>query len=197
MDYLTLAVEAKRHKEFELALEYYKKKLETEGPTVELLRSIGKVLYLKGEKERAVTYYLAEAHLYLSTIIEKYLQGDPVTKMRLQKLPSSIAKPFPHPIGALLISDSYKPENIAHAVYDVEVVFEKKPEFKKHADIYQAFILEDGSHSAKLEKYDLTVEDQKAFETDELRNLGHLVLIERLNWPQIRKTNVMNLYFNR
>lgn len=197
MDYLSLAVEAKRHKEFDLALYYYEKILEKEGPTVEVLRSIGQVLYLKDEKERAVTYYLAEAHLYLSTIIEKYLQGDPVTKMRLKKLPSNIAKPFPHPIGALLLSDSYKPRNIAHAVFDVDVIFEQKPVFMKHAEIYQAQILEDGSHSTKLKEYNLTLEDQEDFETKELRNPGHLLLIEHLNWPQIRKTNVMNLYFNQ
>lgn len=197
MDNLSLAVEAKRQKEFKLALYYYEKELEKVGPTVELLRSIGKVLYLKGEREKAVSYYLAEAHLYLSTIIEKYVQGDPVTKTRLQKLPSRIGKPFPHPIGALLLSDSYKPRNIAHAVYDVDVVFRKKPEFKTHAEIYQAHILDDGSLQGKLEKYNLTIEDQQDFETRELRNLGHSLLINRLNWPQIRKTNVMNLYFNK
>lgn len=69
--------------------------------------------------------------------------------------------------------------------------------FFKYAEISQAHILEDGSHRIKLEEYNLSLEDQIAFETIGLRNPGHLLLIERLNWPQIRKTNVMNFYFNQ
>lgn len=194
MDYFDLAVQAKRQKKFDLALEYYEKEIGQEGLSVSVLQAIAKIYYLKKQHDFSIDFYLAATHLSLYLDNEHYKRGDIGIKQALQQIPASTANQFPHPIGTLLLFDSNSPRHIAHALLDREETYRKIPEFRPYAEIYYSHILGDGSHDATLRKFNLSSRDQINFDEERYIGIGFKFLIDSIKWSQIDNPNVMDLY---
>mgnify|MGYP001214715715 CR=1 FL=1 len=196
MNNFDLAIQAKRGKNFDLALDYYEKELREEGLSVNLLQAIAKIYYLQKQNNLAVGFHLAATHLALHMDHEQYKQGDPTLLAALQQVPKHIADQFPHPIGPVLLYDSNSPRHVAHALLDREETFQKAPEFRQYAEIYYSHILGDGSHEETLRKYDLTIEDQLDFDEDRYNSVGYRFLIDMIKWSEIENPNVFELYLS-
>lgn len=57
MNNFDLAIQAKREKNFDLALDYYEKELREEGLSVNLLQAIAKIYYLQKQNNLAVGFH--------------------------------------------------------------------------------------------------------------------------------------------
>lgn len=193
-DYMTLAIEAKREKDFDLAHEYYSKKMQQDAVSVGLLRAIAKVYYLQGDNYHAVVFNLAGAHLALHEYNEGYKRGDPDVQQAMQQIPVEVVEKFPNLIGALLLLESNTLKHIAHAGVDHDDTYEHSPEFQKYAEAYYAQVLGDGSHVAKLQELNLTIEDQLTYDKERYESLGLNILMDRIEWTKLDDSNVLEIY---
>lgn len=196
MNYIELAVQAKREKKFNRALEYYEKAIGAEGLSVGILMGIGKVFYLKGQNDFAIRFFLAGTHLSLYLNNEHYKRGDIGIKQFLQQVPDHLARVFPHPIGAMILFDMNYTRHIAHALLDREEIFQRIPEIRPYAEIYYSHVLGDGSYQQKLQKFNVTSQDQIKFDENHYNNIGYQFIIDSIKWSQIENPDVLNLYFD-
>lgn len=196
MDYFDLAIQAKREKKFDLALEYYGKIGDEQGLSPNLLTSIAKVFYLKGFNSHAIAFNLASIHLGLHTDLVHYKRGDQAIAQALQQVPEKLANLFPHPIGALIAYDRNALRHLSHALVDHEGTFGQTPEFRPYADMYYALILGDGSHGQVFEHYQLSNDDLMQFEEQHYFRYAYQTLIDNIKWTEIENPNVWELYLN-
>lgn len=196
MNYFELALEAKRNKDFSLALDYYQKELDTEGISVNLLNAIAKVYYLLHNNSAAVKFYLAATHLEMHQNNLQLLNGDKNIELALQQVPEEIASQVPHPVGATLFYNYNIARHISHALIDHEETYEKFPEFRKYAEVYYSAILGDGSHDEILQKHELTAQDQKTIDDQYYIDIGFQLLIDSIKWSEIENLDVVELYLS-
>ncbi|MBP1916576.1 hypothetical protein J2Z23_003558 [Lederbergia galactosidilyticus] len=194
MDYMSLAIEAKRKKDFELAHKYYGAKMEQDGITAGLLRSISKIFYLEKQNYTALMFALAATHLSLFQYLQEYKNGDLNVKQALEVIPNEIIEQFPHPIGALLMHEPNTLKHIAHSYADQEEVYKDRPAVRMYAEVYYVQVLGDGSHVSKLEEFRLTPEEHLNYEENEYIPLGITIIKDQIKWSEIDNPDVSMLY---
>lgn len=193
---MSLALEAKRKKDFKLAHKYYSAKMEQDGITSGLLRSISKVFYLEKQNYNALMFSLAATHLSLYQYYQEYKSGDLNVKQALEIIPNDVIGRFPHPIGALLMHEPNTLKHIAHAYADQEEIYKDRPAVRMYAEVYYAQVLGDGSFASKLAEFRLTPQEQMNYEENEYIPLGITIIINQIKWSEIDNPDVSALYLS-
>lgn len=195
MDYFDSAVQAKRNKEFNLALKYYEMEQKQEGLSVALLMAVAKIYYLKNERETALRFNLAATHLAMHLDYNHLKRGDFALRNALEQIPQNIRRQLPHEIAGMLYFNPNYSKHLSHAVMDSEAVFRSAPQLRPYADIYYASILGDGSDGPTYDKYNLSPKDLMEIEENEYIPTGLDILFKELKWDQIQNPDVYALYF--
>lgn len=194
MDYISLAIEAKKKKDFNLAIKYYQKQIVKKGVTIKVLQSAAKTYYLNKQKDLALQFYLASAHLYLHLEFKKFEKGDEYVRDLLDAVPKDKANQFPHMIGDLLYYTAALPKHVGHTYLDDKEVFKQEPDFKDYAEIYYAQILGDGSVQSKFESIRITPKEFEDIELNRYIPMGYQVLRNQIYWDKIDEVEVLRLY---
>ena len=194
MDYITLAIEAKRKKDFGLAIKYYQKQIMEKGVSSKVLQSAAKAYYLNNQKKLALQFNLAAAHLCLRKEFEKFKSGDKEVREKLDALPLDKRNQFPHMIGDYLYYSPSLPKHVGHAYLDYEKTYAKEPEFREYAQIYFAQILSDGSADRKFEVFNINPSEFEQIEEDCYVPVGYKVLHDQIEWTKIESSDVLNIY---
>lgn len=196
MDYLQLALEAKRNKDFSSAFEHYQQELDQKGLSVGLLDGIAEIYYLLHDNNAAVLFNLAARHLELYFNNEGFKQGDEGITAALEQIPEEVTNQFPHPIGATLYFSYENVKDLGHAILDHEGTYEQFPDFRTHAEIYYAYVLDDGSYEETLEKFNTTHDEQQLVNDQYYVDLGFQFLIDTIAWDEIENPDVFKLYLS-
>lgn len=196
-NYLALALEAKRKKDFKTAQKNYDLLFQEEGLSVEILRSIGRLAYLEGKQMNAILYYLAASHLLLCEYIDKHENEDASVQQLLDRVPRAIVDQFPYTIGGLLATEPKLLIDLAHAAFDREDVYENHPELKPLSEIYYANILGDGSLMDTLKKEGLTVEQYNERNDELYYEAGIRYAAKFIKWDEIKNPNIFEIYLNQ
>lgn len=191
-----LATEAKRAGNFDLALKYYQQIINETGLSANLLQALAETFYLKKQNDFAVAFNLAAAHLQLHIYEQNLQQGNSTVENAIKEVPEDIRKKFPKRVGVFLIYEKNIIRHISHALLDQELVFQKDPDLRRYAHIYRAQVLEDGSASELMEKYDVTSEDVANVDEERYHPHGFRVLMREIKWNQLDNPDVWSLYIN-
>lgn len=194
MDYISLAIEAKRKKDFGLAIKFYQRQLMENGVSSKVLKSVATAYYLNNQKTLALQFNLAAAHLCLRREFEKFKTGDDEVRKSLDALPNEKKNQFPHMIGDMLYYSASLPKHIGHAYLDYEKTYAKEPKFRGYAQVYFAQILDDGSAEAKLAAFNLNPDEFEKIEAERYIPVAYNILYQEIKWAEIESPSVLNLY---
>lgn len=196
MDFMDLANLAWRNKDYATAHMLFEKILEKDGGSPEVFMSISKIYYLEKRYNEALMFSLAGAHLSIYEYYKKYKENDPVVMHAYKVIPADIRRHFTHPIGALLLHEPDILKHTAHAFSDQETIFSHNPDLRRYANVYNAYLLDDGSYKAALAENNLTEAELVEHEVDYYIAMGTSIVNDQLKWFRINDSNVSELYLD-
>lgn len=195
MEYFSMAVTAKRNREFDKALHYYDFDLRQNGIDVGVLMAVAKVYYLKNEYTIALKHNLAATHLAMHLNEKSLKRGDIVLKASLEQVPLELKQQLPHEVAGTLYLNVNYARHTAHAILDSAKVLQRLPQLKPYAEIYYASILGDGTEADVHRKYNVNENEVDKIEQIEYMPLGMNVLFNEIKWDQLSDIDVYKMYF--
>lgn len=195
---LDKGVALKRAGNLERARDCYIKALEIDPYNMMTYISLGKVAHLLKDQDLAVRSYLASTHLQLAPI-EKSINENNLPfhlKVQYDAFPREVLSSLPKKSAFVIYLDSNTPRHIAHSIIDLSPsILSEYPELLPYAEIYRSHIYGNGTHDQVLQKYGLTLKEQ--IEKDEKFYLpfGRNFLIQELQWDELSRDDVINIYF--
>lgn len=195
MNRIEQAMQAKKKKQFDEALQYYQLHQREQGISAGLLHSIAKIYYLKGDGEIALRFHLAATHLTLHMDQILLQNEDEQALQALKRLPSEVRKTLPHDVAGMLYVHLNAINHIAHSLLDRPATWEEKPELQPIVKLYAARVLGDGSEHALYEQYNQTPESMQQVEQKYYLPAGFQYAFQQIKWQSLGNTDVRALYF--
>ena len=166
-DLLNEGVALKREGKFDEARHRYMEALKLDPANPMTYISLGKIAYLSGKSEFAISCYIAAMHIELAIIEAQMQDGNlspELNAMYSQFTEEELAK-FPKQSAFVVFLDTNTPRHLAHAMFDInqdllDSVLEQEPSILIYADVYRAHILGDGSYENALASHELTPQEQ-------------------------------------